>query len=75
LTTVTGTLPHPVSLANINHSGDTVSLSGGATDELAVLDYARNLDGSGRFSQVVISSMRRTEDGGMGFTLVLRKKG
>jgi type IV pilus assembly protein PilM len=53
-----------INLISINHSGNGLSISGEAPSELEILAYARNLDGSGRFSEVTVASIRRLEDSG-----------
>ena len=50
-----------ISLRSISHSGDRLDLNGGAPSEVEVLEYARNLDASGRFSEVTVASIRRVE--------------
>jgi type IV pilus assembly protein PilM len=55
-------LVHGVDLGNINHSGQNLSISGQAPSEVEVLAYARNLDASGRFSEVTIANMNRVEE-------------
>jgi type IV pilus assembly protein PilM len=50
-----------IELTSISHSGKSLSLSGRAPSEVEVLEYARNLDSSGRFSQVTVSSIRKVQ--------------
>jgi type IV pilus assembly protein PilM len=53
-----------LALANINHSGIQVSLSGNAASEQEVLKYVRKLDATGRFSEITISNLTRVVTGG-----------
>jgi len=48
-----------ISLRSISHSGGGLNLNGGAPSEAEVLEYARNLDASGRFSEVTVASIMR----------------
>jgi len=75
LQVATNTLPSTVSLTNISHTGSMLTISGNSPSETEVLTYARSLDASGRFSEIIIASMKRTEDERMDFTLVLKSKG
>jgi len=67
-----------ISLNSIGHSGRGLNINGQSLSEVEVLEYARNLDDSGRFSKVTISSIVRTGSEssdnvsvGMGFGLAL----
>jgi len=68
----------PVSLTRISHAGNRLTIAGGAPSEVEVLAYARNLDNSGRFSEVTISSIRRVDaeddeaEDSMNFILTLK---
>ncbi|MFC1908786.1 pilus assembly protein PilM [Chloroflexota bacterium] len=85
LQAATGSLPNGVNLAKISNSKDQLALNGSAPSEAEILAYARNLDDSGRFPQVTISSIRRmtiiAEEGGesigeeMEFSLLLTTRG
>jgi len=68
-------LPVAVSLGSINQSESIVTIDGWAPSEKEVLSYVRNLDTSGKFSEITITSLRRIEGEGMDFTLVLRVGG
>ncbi len=68
-------LPSAVSLTSISHTDTTLTVNGRAPSEAEVLAYLRNLDASGRFSEIATASMRRNNDNGMDFTLVLRVEG
>ncbi|MFC1942095.1 pilus assembly protein PilM [Chloroflexota bacterium] len=71
---------------DIVHTGGDLNITGQAPSEVEILQYARNLDTSGRFSEVTVASIMRTENsdgetGGegeeqdlMGFTLTLKLK-
>ena len=73
-----------VTLTSIGHSMNTLAITGTAPSEAEILRYARNLDATGRFSQVTITSIStgadEEEEGGsstegMGFNLTLTTKG
>lgn len=52
----------PLGEANINYSGERVTVEGRSKDVAAIFKYARDLRASGRFSQVVISSIEASEE-------------
>jgi len=54
-------LVYGVELGSINHCGQRLSIEGQAPSEVEVLEYARNLDATGRFSEVTISVIARAE--------------
>jgi type IV pilus assembly protein PilM len=61
-------------LGSISHSGKNLSLSGSADTEKEIITYVRKLYATGRFSEIVISSITRedgsaTENETMGFNL------
>ena len=66
------TLPGTVNLGSIAYAATGLTISGMAPGEDEVLAYATALRASGRFSQVIISSIRRNEDG-MSFNFMLSK--
>ncbi len=68
-------LPATVNLSSISQSGSLLTLIGNSLSEKEILSYLRNLDASGRFSEVTIINMRRVEDAGIDFTAVLRTGG
>ena len=68
-------LPGNVSLSSISQSESIVTVNGWAPSEKEVLSYVRNLDASGKFSEITITSMKRIEGEGMEFTLVLKVGG
>ena len=61
-----------VDLQSIGHSGDTITIRGLADGEDAFFNFARDLRASGRFTQVLISEMRK-EGYQIGFALTLTK--
>jgi type IV pilus assembly protein PilM len=46
-------------LAGIGHSGGQLSLNGSSLSEVEVLQYGRNLDDTGRFTEVTVSHIHR----------------
>jgi len=64
------TLPGTVDLGGITHASVELTISGMSPSETEGLEYADALRASGRFSQVIISSIEKTEDG-VSFTLTL----
>lgn len=63
-------LPSSADLSVITHSSVEFTLEGMDDSETEVLEYADLLRSTDRFSQVIISSIVRTEDG-VSFTLTL----
>jgi Tfp pilus assembly protein PilN len=63
-----GDMSHIVSLqpgnllTAVNHLGDMVTISGFAANESSIFSYARALRNSGRFSNVIISSIEAVEE-------------
>ncbi len=57
---VVNLLPGNVTLLEIWHEGNMVTLSGSAAGEDDIFAYARALRSGGRFSEVIISSIRET---------------
>jgi Tfp pilus assembly protein PilN len=49
-------------LYRINHSDDSLQLSGQAANEEEVMAYDRNLQDTGRFAEITISSLTRVTD-------------
>ena len=66
------TLPDTVNLPRIAYATVGLNIAGTAPSEKEVLAYATALRASGRFSQVIISNIRRT-GGGMSFNFTLSK--
>ncbi|GAI07122.1 unnamed protein product, partial [marine sediment metagenome] len=73
LEVATDSLPSTVSLTSISYSSSLLTISGKSPSEAEVLFYARKLESSGQFSETIIASMKRMEDGSMTFTLLLTK--
>ncbi|MFC2056191.1 PilN domain-containing protein [Chloroflexota bacterium] len=69
-----GSLPTAVSLTGVNFAEGTLTIDGTAPDEDKVFSYLRALEASGKFSEITITSMMRTEAGGMDFSLVLKTR-
>ena len=65
-------LPGTISLTSISYADSTLTINGWSPSEEEVLSDLRDLDASGRFSDITITNMKRIEDEGMNFTLVLR---
>lgn len=63
LKVTTSTLVSNVDLTGITHASAELTISGMSPSESGILAYARNLRKSGRFSQVSVSSIEKTEDG------------
>lgn len=62
-----------ISLVNVSYTDNALTVNGRSTDEDEFLIYLQDLEASGKFSEVAITSMTRTEDEGMDFVLVLRE--
>ncbi len=71
LAVVISALPGTLSLTSISHATG-LAISGTAPSEGEVLAYATALRASDRFSQVIVSSIKRTKDG-MSFNFALNK--
>ncbi len=67
-------LPSAINLTSVAYANGVLTVNGWSPSEKEVLSYLRNLDNSGRFSEIIIASMKRVEDEGEGmdFTFVLR---
>lgn len=76
LAQVTSLLPGTIKLQSISYSqaatGLNLTLTGTASDKTIVVDYARALRGSGRFSEVLITDMKEVEYNRWNFTLTLK---
>ena len=55
-------LVNGIELRSVSHSGRDLNISGRSPSEAEVTEYARNLDASGRFSEVTVSSIRRMDE-------------
>jgi Tfp pilus assembly PilM family ATPase/Tfp pilus assembly protein PilN len=64
-------LPGGVELTGISHAAGILTISGQAVNETEALTYAKRLEATLRFSEVIIASMEREEGEGMDFTLML----
>lgn len=53
-----------LNLRTISHSGQDLNIRGWAPSEVEVLEYAGNLDASGRFSEVTVATITRVDDAG-----------
>lgn len=62
--------PSNVDLGSIRHAGGVLVINGISTSETEVLEYAKALENTDRFSEVIISGIESTEDG-VSFTLTL----
>lgn len=69
-TIATTNLPSNVDLGSIRHASDVLAINGISTSETEVLEYAKALEDTGRFSEVIISGIASIEDG-VSFTLTL----
>lgn len=63
-------LPSTMSLTDINHSNNTLTVSGLAPSKADVLSYIEKLDKSGRFGGITITNINQTKGDKMAFTLV-----
>ena len=67
-------LPSAVSLTSISHSNPVLTIKGRAPSEEEILSYLRELDASGKFSNITITSLKRINEERMDFTLILSAK-
>ena len=65
-------LPATISLTSVSSTNGTLTINGRSPDEDEVLSYVQDLETSGKFREVTITSMTRIEDEGMEFSLVLK---
>jgi type IV pilus assembly protein PilM len=63
LETTVNKLVNGVELEGISHSGKDLNIRGKALSEAEVLEYARKLDASGRFSEVTVANIMRVNGG------------
>ena len=76
LRVTTDSLLSPISLNGFSHNNDKLTIRGQSPSEVEILSYAGSLDASGRFSEIIVASIKRIEEGGgMDFTLILKPKG
>lgn len=69
---ITGSLPQKVTLSHIAHSGTSLILTVEAFDEREVLTYVNSLQACGRFSDIIISSLKKSDDGEFSFILLVK---
>jgi type IV pilus assembly protein PilM len=62
LSQIVSLLPGQADLTGINHTGDTVTVSGISPDEYSIFKYARDLRAGDRFASVIISSIEAIEE-------------
>jgi len=65
-------LPATVSLTSVSSTDGTLTINGRSPDEDEVLSYLQDLEASGKFVEITITSMTRIEGEGMDFSLVLK---
>jgi len=70
LQAATNSLPSTSDFIRVSHASVELTISGKSPDETTVLAYANALRASGRFSQVIVSLIQKTEEG-VSFTLTL----
>lgn len=83
LTFALASVPPSVSITGINESGNVFTIQGVTPDEKDILNYARALDKSGRFTETTITTLRKfTVEGSDGsqteyqeFLLTFKRKG
>jgi type IV pilus assembly protein PilM len=68
-----------VTLRNITHSGNTISIMGLAPTEEEILEYARELDKTGRYDEIVVTKIQESNDDdgadAQGYHLTLKLRG
>ena len=67
-----GSLPLSVILTGFSSDESALSIAGTAPDADKVFAYLRALEASGKFSEITVASMTRTDQGTMNFSLVLK---
>ena len=65
-------LPDTIKVSSISQTSPTLTVKGKAPSEKEILSYHRELDASGRFSEITITSLKRISDERTDFSLVLR---
>ncbi len=63
-------LPQSITLVNIRHISNVLTITGKSPDERQVSSYIAKLDKSGRFGNIVITDMTRNDFNEVDFTLV-----
>ena len=56
-------MPDTIDLAEISHTGEELTISGVAPSETEILAYAKELRATGRFSEVIISTIWEAGEG------------
>jgi len=69
---IVNSLPSAASLASLSYTNPTLTIKGTAPSEEEVFSYLRELEASGRFADITITSLKKITDERMDFTLVLR---
>lgn len=65
-------LPTTISVTSVSTTNGTLTINGRSPDEDEVLSYLQELEASGKFREINITSMTTMEDGGIEFSLVLK---
>ena len=65
-------LPTTIRVTSITSIGGTLTINGWTPLEDVVLLYLKDLEATGKFLEINITSMTRVEDGGMDFSIVLK---
>ncbi len=68
---VLGNLPSAITLTTATSAGGALTLDGNSPDEDRLMVYLEKLEASGKFDEITIVGISRTEDGGLKFTIVL----
>ena len=66
-------LPATISLGNVTFIDNALTVNGTSTDEDELIIYLQNLEASGKFTEVAITSMTRIDEDEIEFVLVLRE--
>jgi type IV pilus assembly protein PilM len=69
---VLGKLPAGVELTDVSTKEGIFTVYGTSSSEILVLRYLQDLEASGRFGEITISRMMRTQDDGTDFSLILK---
>jgi septal ring factor EnvC (AmiA/AmiB activator) len=64
-------LSRAITLTSIAQDNPTLTITGSAPSDQDILSYVKQLDASGQFSHITITSLKRVADQRMDFTLVL----
>jgi len=68
-------LPTTVSLTSFSTTNGMLTINGRSPNEDDLLSYFQNLESSGKFHEIIINTIARTEDNGMEFSLALKTGG